>query len=37
MIYADFQSIPMPEDIGKENPNGSNKYQIHNAFVMIIN
>ena len=29
MIYADFKSIPVPEDNGKQNPDGSytNKYQ----------
>ena len=33
MIYADFESIPMPEDNGKQNPNESytNKYQKHVA------
>ena len=33
LIYADFESILMPEDIGKQNPNKSytNKYQNHVA------
>ena len=31
MIYADFESILMPEDNGKQNPKESytNKYQKH--------
>ena len=33
MIYADFESILVPEDNGKQNPNESytNKYQKHVA------
>ena len=33
MIYADFESILVPEDNGKQNPNESytNKYQKHIA------
>ena len=33
MIFADFESISMPEDNGKQNPNESctNKYQKHVA------
>ena len=33
MIYADFESILVPEDNGKQNPNQSytNKYQKHVA------
>ena len=33
MFYADFESILVPEDNGKQNPNGSytNKYQKHVA------
>ena len=33
MIYADFESVLVPEDNGKENPNESctNKYQKHVA------
>ena len=33
MIYADFESILMPEDKGKQNPNETytNKYQKHVA------
>ena len=33
MIYADFESILLPEDNGKQNPNESytNKYQKHVA------
>ena len=33
MIYADFESIPVPEDNGKQNPDKSytNKYQKHIA------
>ena len=33
MIYADFESIIVPEDNGKQNPNESytNKYQKHAA------
>ena len=33
MIYADFESILVPEDKGKQNPNESytNKYQKHVA------
>ena len=33
MIYADFESILMPEDNGKQNPKESytNKYQKHIA------
>ena len=33
MIYADFESILVPEDNGKQNPNESytNKYQTHVA------
>ena len=33
LIYADFESILVPEDNGKQNPNESytNKYQIHIA------
>ena len=33
MIYADFQSILVPKDNGKQNPNESytNKYQKHAA------
>ena len=33
MIYAHFESILMPEDNGKQNPNESytNKYQKHVA------
>ena len=34
MIYADFESILVPEDNGKQNPNGSDpsKYQKHFAY-----
>ena len=34
MIYADFESVLMPEDNGKQNRNESytNKYQKHVAF-----
>ena len=33
MIYADFESIPVPEDNGRQSPNESytNKYQKHVA------
>ena len=33
MIYAKFESIPVPENNGKQNPNKSytNKYPKHNA------
>ena len=33
MIYADYESILVPDDNGKQNPNGSyiNKYQKHVA------
>ena len=33
MIYADFESVLVPEDNGKQNPNESytNKYQNHVA------
>ena len=43
MIYADFESILVPEANGKQNPNGSytNKYQKHVAcsygYVLTIN
>ena len=35
MIYADFKSIPLPEDNWKQNPNESynNKYQKHVACI----
>ena len=32
MIYGDFESILLPEDNGKQNPNECNKYQKHVAF-----
>ena len=34
MIYADFESIPVPKDNGKQNPNESysSKYQNHVAW-----
>ena len=31
MIYADFESILVPENNGKQNPKESNKYQKHVA------
>ena len=33
MFYADFESIPVPKDDGKQNPNKSytNNYQKHVA------
>ena len=33
MIYADFESIPVPKDNGRQNPNESytDKYQKHVA------
>ena len=39
MIYADFESILVPEDNVKQNPNESytNKYQKHVLVVMVIN
>ena len=45
MIYADFESILVPEDNGNQNPNESytNKYQEHvacsygNNLVLVIN
>ena len=46
MIYAGFESILVPEDNGKQNPNESctNKYQKHvacsydcNEYVLMIN
>ena len=39
MIYADFESILVPEDDGKQNQNDfyTNKYQKHVAVAMIIN
>ena len=39
MIYADFESILVPDDIGKQNPEQSytNKCQKHFAVVMTIN
>ena len=32
MIYGGFESILLPEDNGKQNPNECNKYQKHVAF-----
>ena len=39
MIYADFESILVPQDIGKQNPNDyfTNKCQKHVAAVMALN
>ena len=39
MIYADYESILVPEDNGKQNPNESdaNKYQKMLLVVMVIN
>ena len=43
MIYADFESIPVPESNEKQNPNQSytNKYQKHvassNQYVLMTN
>ena len=39
MIYADFESILVPEDIGKQNPDDyfTNKCQKHVAAVMALN
>ena len=39
IIHADFESILMPEDNGKQNPEESytNKYQKHVLALMAIN
>ena len=39
IIYADFESILVPQNNGKQNPNESftNKYQKHVVAVIVIN
>ena len=39
MVHANFESILVPEDNGKQNPNDfyTNKYQKYVACIMVIN